>query len=48
MENQILSEIKELKKILSQLIGTSDLQKKDQFSKADNLLISLKTVYACN
>ncbi len=33
MENQILSEIKELKKILSQLIGTSDLQKKDQFSK---------------
>jgi hypothetical protein len=33
MENQILSEIKELKKILSQLIGTSELQKKDQFSK---------------
>ena len=33
MEKQILSEIKELRRILSQLIGTSDLEKNDQFSK---------------
>ena len=33
MESQILSEIKEIKKLLSKVIGTSDLPAKQRFSK---------------
>lgn len=32
MEDQILKDIKELRKLLSQIVGTSDLQVKEQFS----------------
>ncbi len=33
MENKLLSEIKELKAILAQLVGTADLPSKERFSK---------------